>query len=617
MCGILGWSGPGHAPFDRDHFVRALDLLAHRGPDDQGVWTGPGAILGHRRLSIIDLSDKGHQPMVSASGASVIVYNGEVYNYAEIKSQLLSSGRHVSGGSDTGVLLEAVEFWGPAVLPQLNGMWAFASWDHHARRLFLCRDRFGVKPLYYCLDHSGLAFASEPKALLELFPARRRMSPEVMLNFLAHSELYERNESFYEGIHLLPPGHFANYEADSNTLTIARYWDYPAAEDLTFTPQRAIDEFSALFDDAVRVRFRSDVPVGLTLSGGLDSSAVLAAAVSTGMPSPRCFTSTYDSPGADEFGWAAKAAAVAGAELTSVRANDAEWINTLEKISWHMDGPGYSPAVYPLWCLMQEARRSRVPVLLEGQGADEELAGYPQYAVRDLIDYVAGGRFSPGEIAVRVRGMIDCYSARWTLAWLVRELSPALLARHRRRNGFQSLLRPGAIGLQKYLRRERMPGSVRDRLLADHSTRILPGLLHYGDAVSMAHSVESRQPFLDYRLVEWLFRLPTEFKLRHGQSKWVLREYLRSGHMAEIGNRKDKLGYPTPIGKWLASDGGRSIESVLTRKSSIFDEWLDPEKVRTLFARGRSGALAADHHLYKLVSAQLWFSQCIERGAAH
>jgi asparagine synthase (glutamine-hydrolysing) len=615
MCGILGWAGPASPPFTPEAFGAALTSILHRGPDDHGIWQADGVVLGHRRLSIIDLTAAGRQPMRSASGMTHIVYNGEIYNYIELRKKLRRFGVGVTGGSDTGVLLEAIEAWGPEALPRLNGMWAFATWNTQRRQLFLCRDRFGVKPLYYRLAGDGVAFASEPKALLALFPDNRRICRESLFDFLAFNELFVSDKSFYEGIHVLPPAHYAIYDCAAKTFRIQRYWDYPADVDDDMDADRAIDEFHALFDDAVRIRLRSDVPVGITLSGGLDSSAILASAAKYSITAPRCFTSTYADSGTGELSWAKLASASARSTLQQAPARRAEWLNVLQDVVWHMDGPGYSPAVYPLWCLMQTARTEGVPVLLEGQGADEALGGYPQYSILELLDYVTGSGESkrPRGLYSRLNGMRGAFSAQLSLAWLAREVSPALLRWHRSRVGFQSLLRRGRkVPDARISQNSGRDDRVRRRLLADHARDILPGLLHYGDAISMAHSVEARDPFLDYRLVEWMFRLPTRFKLRDGQTKWVLREFLRSSGMRAIGDRKDKKGYPTPAGAWLASEQGRDLESSLVDKPSVLHEWIEPTKLSKLFAKHRNGALAAEHHLYKLLSAQMWISRCID-----
>lgn len=625
MCGILGWAGPGAPPFNSAIFDSATRLLAHRGPDDQGVWSADGVILGHRRLSIIDLSAAGHQPMASSSGRNHIVFNGEIYNHIELRRDLVRNGVQVRGGSDTGVLIELLETRGAGALQLLNGMFAFALWDSSARRLTLCRDRFGVKPLYYCIRPDGIAFASEPKALLALYPEHRKLDSDTLLAFLAHNDLYGSGRSFYDGIKVLPAAHMAIFDAATNRLHVERYWEYPRAIDCfeNLDLMQAREQFDELFDDAVRIRMRSDVPVGITLSGGLDSTAVLAAATRYADAPLNCFTSVYGSDsglaGAGELDWAKRASQAVNAPLTAVHAPRSDWLQVMRKVVWHMDGPGYSPAVYPLWCLMQKARADGVPVLLEGQGADEVLAGYPQYAVLELLAFLReGGWAKPSAMSARLHGLHGTFSWRWALAWIARESFPRLLTWHRKRAGFQSLLRDGVtLPVERGYQMENR-NTVRQRLLEDHSRAILPGLLHYGDAVSMAHSIETRNPFLDYRLVEWLFLSPTGIKLHEGQTKWVLREYLRSHGQAVIGNRRDKKGFPTPAGTWLASEEGRELEATVLKPGSPLHQWCAPPRLARLFELNRRGVIGTEHHLYKIVSTQMWIDHCLNStsGAA-
>lgn len=617
MCGILGWLGQ-NGPEELARFAIALDLLAHRGPDDHGVFEAPGVLLGHRRLSILDLTPAGHQPMVEAESGATIIFNGEIYNHIELRAMLEDLGHRFFGHSDTEVLLHALIEWGEQALPRLNGMWAFAFWHPRQRRLLLARDRFGVKPLYYRNGQGGLAFASEPKALLNLFEEHRKVSEQTLLDFLGNNLLYARGQSFYQGIHVLPPAHYAVYEPDINRFQLFRYWDYPAATDDALSAEEAIEQFDFLFTDAVRIRLRSDVPVGVTLSGGLDSTGVLAASTMYSANALICFTSIYSENEMGELPWAKLASNAAHSELIAVSAPQEDWLDTLRMVAWHMDGPGYSPAVYPLWHLMKRARNTGVPVLLEGQGADEALAGYPQYAVLELLSYLSGksghSRHLAG-VGKRMKALSRTFSWRWTLAWMARELSPMLLRWHRRRVGFQSFMHDG-VSLPVFPEQSEKADSdpVRQRLMMDHSMTILPGLLHYGDAVSMAHSVETRNPFLDYRLVEWMFKLSSRIRFKECQTKWVLREYLRDHGQNLIADRPDKQGYPTPAGKWLASEQGHEVQRFLLDTNSPLHQWCDPHKIQRLIKQNQKGVLAAEHHLYKLLSTQLWLDQCISRG---
>jgi len=613
MCGILGWLGP-HVPEDVARFGRALDLLSHRGPDDRGVWAGPDVLLGHRRLSILDLSAAGHQPMIDRASGAIIVFNGEIYNHVELRKELESLGHHFVGDSDTEVLLHGLVEWGEAALPRLNGMWSFGLWSPQRRQLLLARDRFGVKPMYYLNGKTGLAFASEPKALLSLFPEHRAVEEDTLLDFLGNNLLYARDDTFYKGVAVLPPAHFAIYEPEKDSLKLSRYWNYPNEIDWSLTEDEALNQFTALFADAVRLRLRSDVPVGVTLSGGLDSTGVLTAASRAAAAPMTCFTSIYSDSAQDERHWAELASKAMDAPLIPVAAPQEEWLETLRQIAWHMDAPGYSPAVYPLWHLMKRARAEGVPVLLEGQGADEALAGYPQYAVLDLLSYLGnrtGESRQLGGIASRFGGLRRTFTLRWALTWMARELSPTLLQWHRQRVGFQSLMHPYVRIPERPVATDGGTDLVRDRLQDDHAVNILPGLLHYGDAMSMAHGIESRNPFLDYRLVEWMFRLPPRLRFSHGETKWVLREYLRQNGQPVIGNRPDKKGYPTPVNQWLAGSQSAEVEAILLDKDSLLAQWCDGRNIRKLIQQNRAGVVAAEHHLYKLLSTQLWLKECL------
>lgn len=614
MCGILGWIG-SRRPEDSGRFGEALDLLAHRGPDDRGVLELSDAILGHRRLSIVDLSHAGHQPMVDQESGSAIVLNGEIYNYIELRDELRRQGEKFTSQSDTEVLQRALLMWGDGALARLNGMWSFALWESRQRRLFFARDRCGVKPLYYCIGEKGFAFASEPKALLALFPERKAICEESLYDFLQEGVLYAEGRSFYRGIATLAPGHCGEFDLINGRLRIWRYWDYPDAAETNESPETQAEEFSALFDDAVRLRLRSDVPVGIALSGGLDSTAVLAGTMKLGAGKRVCFTSVYGRAERGEAPWAAAAAAPYGIQPVEVEAPKEQWLDTLASIAWHMDGPGSSPAVYPLWHLMREARRSGVPVLLEGQGADEALAGYPQYAAIDLLQRLRSAWFRPSQsvhLGRQWRAMTQTFTARWAILWLLREAFPSLIAVNRRQIGAGTTLRPEfveRVGTESAHTEPRVPrgfDAVGKRLWLDHSRNLLPGLLHYGDAVSMAHGIESRLPFMDYRIVEWVFKRGSAIKIRDGQTKWMLREYLRRNNQQRIAARTDKRGYPTPVEKWLRDDGGRLANELLLAPKARILEFCDPEAMRRLISlnlRMRSGAGA---QLYRLVSTELW-----------
>lgn len=384
MCGILGLITQG-APVDASRFDQALNTLSHRGPDGRGVYSHDGVQLGHRRLSIIDLSSAGNQPMADPISGCVITFNGEIYNYIELRSQLSKLGHYFNSASDTEVLLRSYLEWGVDCLSRLNGMWAFAIWDPRVRQLFIARDRFGVKPLYYATSLGGIAFASEPKALLALQPSLRKVNEKAVANFLAYSQLYAENESFYQGIKLLPPGHYARISPGDAELIPARFWSLENSQLPVLSDEDWYDEFVTRFSDAVRIRLRSDVPVGLALSGGIDSSCILVPMAERLGEGVSCLTAVYGELGSGELAWAELAASLKCAKVIAVEASSREWFSTFEKITWHMDAPGYSPAVYPVWKIMGAARERGIKVMMEGQGADESFGGYPQYAALHLL----------------------------------------------------------------------------------------------------------------------------------------------------------------------------------------------------------------------------------------
>lgn len=623
MCGILGLI-EGERKIVRESFEIALDTLAHRGPDDRGYFDEPGVQFGHRRLSIIDLSNAGHQPMIDSKSGVVIVFNGEIYNYLELREELRSSGVEFVTRTDTEVLLKAYIHWGKDCLAKLNGMWAFAIWEPKRKKVFIARDRFGIKPFYFCRPSGGgLAFASEPKALLSIFPEFRKVNHASLYGFLAEGKLYDSNSSFYDGIELLPPAYCGEYEVASDELQISKYWSYPERGQVSCSDP--VEAFLSILNDSVSIRMRSDVPVGITLSGGLDSTAVLAASMRAGdSDKMTCFTSVYGHGDRGETEWARVATQPYGITPLEVEAPKQAWIDTLEKISWHMDAPGYSPAVYPLWFLMKSARQNGVPVLLEGQGADEELGGYPQYGVLALIESLAHLVSHPShrkmaEIKQMWRGLLATFSQRWVLLWLLREMNPWAISLYRKRIGAATALRRDFVSDVKAKAGDAFHDvevssydRVTSRLLLDHSRDILPGLLHYGDAISMAHSIESRLPFMDYRLVELLFSLPSDIKIStDGQTKWVLRQYLKRMEQQAIANRADKLGYLTPIEKWLADSNGTIPRDILLSKNSAILEYCDHARIERLIhdhCKGRSGM---GNHIYRLVSTEFWLQKCV------
>lgn len=619
MCGILGVAGQ---QFSDNIFRQALSELRHRGPDDFGVYREAGVTLGHRRLAILDISERGHQPMRESSSGAVISYNGEIYNFLEIRKELQSFGWSFFSESDTEVVLKAFLTWGARALDKFNGMWALVVWIPRENKIFFARDRFGIKPFYYIKDVNSFAFASEPKALLRLLPKYRKVNLDTLRKFLSEGQLYTGNYTFYEGINALQPACCGEFHLGRADLKIWRYWRYPdqVCETRSSGRDEAVDEFCEIFRSAVSMRLRSDVPLGVTLSGGLDSTAVLAATQANKNINISCYTSVYSDRERGEAGWTTLAAGAYGLVPVEVKAECDHWIRTLRKIAWHMDGPGYSPAVYPLWNLMAEARRRNSIVLLDGQGADEALGGYVSHSVANLIRLIVASRGTPfrnvHELREALLAAIGAFGSKRLILWFLRETFPFIVSYHRKRRGALSVLRPEIARLPPApdyppTGKPRNMDRVTDRLWSDHSQSILPGLLHYGDVISMAHGIENRNPFMDYRLIEWAFSHSANDKMAFGKSKWPIRHFLLIEGQTKIAGRKDKKGYPTPVEKWLRKESGKIAKDILLDSRAKIREYTEANRIERLITKHLAGQFNVGNHLYRLISTELWLQACL------
>ncbi len=576
MCGILGVVRRGGeaaaAPFGA-----ALRLLAHRGPDGTGTWTerseraDASVAFGHRRLSVVDLSAAAAQPMASRDGRLVVVYNGEIYNHVELRAELEARGAAFRSRGDTEVLLEAWRAWGPACLDRLNGMFAFAVWDREAGTLFAARDRFGEKPFHYAFDagRGFFAFASEIKALLPFAEVDGSLDDRALYRYVAFREQAGMAETQWKGVFRLPAAHHLTLRCDGGALdvSIRRWWDLdPAARsDLSFP--EAARRFAGLFADSVRLRLRSDVPVGTSLSGGLDSSAVVCQIHRLGADGgQKTFTARMDDPALDEGHHVAEVLRVTAVEGHEVWPSAAMLEDLFPALCRHMEEPFPSTSQFAQHVVMRLAAEQGVVVLLDGQGSDEMLAGYTPYFLAlyaglaeerragallrewrafrrrhgrafPLSIRAALGRAFPGlrRVKRRLAGetprggrVLGAAEEWWDRGWL---------AEHRAEESEA----PERAG------RDRLSA----RLLFDTTRGPLQELLRYGDRNSMAYSRELRQPFLDHRIAELVQPLPSSYKIRDGESKALLREGLADLLPPAIRARQDKLGYQAPLVPWF------------------------------------------------------------------
>lgn len=550
MCGILAVIPIG-ADRLRPEVVAggpaALRSIRHRGPDATGWYVDPGQrfALGHVRLSVQDVSSGADQPLWSDCGRYAIVFNGEIYNFPELRSELEAVGCGFRTRSDTEVLLQALVRWGIDAVPRLNGMWAFVFVDCATGEFLVSRDRWGVKPLYVTEAHGARVFCSEAKGILALLgqvPEPDHESIGLFLRFGIGGE-YER--SWFGGIHRFPVGTTTRIGPDGRALETRACWEYPARRDIT-DPAEAASRLKEALSDAVRVRLRSDVPFGLSLSGGVDSAVIAWLAAEEQGCRLDAFTAWYPPRERSELPRAELVAGRFGHRLSPVvQDNDAGTLEDLRTCIYHLDAAHASPAIVPYLNLCRAARR-RLTVMLEGQGADELLAGYQQFALFAAIDSVHTGHLGRAGAAILSSCRTD-----GPLAFVqdfLRFSSRSLYLRQADRWGAKRLLGDGLLDADPGpLRRvSLLSGSNLDEALLFWHRWNLTNLLQYGDAVAMSVNLETRCPFLDWRVVELGFRMAPPLLMRHGFGKWVLRRAADGAVPDEVLWRRRKDGFTNP-----------------------------------------------------------------------
>lgn len=619
MCGLYGSIG-----FTPDE--ARLDLVAHRGPDGRG-WrvfdsgAGPAA-LGHRRLAIIDMSQAAAQPMDDPTGRYTLVYNGEIYNYVELRESLRAQGEIFTTQSDSEVLLRAYAVWGEACLPKLRGMFAFLIWDAREQCLFAARDRFGIKPLYVVETAQGLAFASEIKQLLGLPGVEARMNLARVRDFLADGVSDHLDETMFCGVRQLRGGESARVEAGRGParLTVAR-WHTPAAPALDIGEREAAERFRTLLTDATRLHLRSDVPVGSCLSGGLDSSSIVCL-MSAMLPQgarARTVSACYADKSVDERPFMEAAVVASGARATYIFPRPEDVFARARDIVWHQDEPFGSTSIFAQWCVFEAARAQGVKVMLDGQGADEQLAGYHSGFPYALASLARAGRPVAAARLMAERRRFHGAGIGGQIARLVNLAAPPALARPLRRlyaasrHGWMDSPALAARGdettaLETAARGLGLPAprTLRDLCVVMTYASNLPMLLHWEDRNSMAHSIEARVPFLDNPLVDFSLGLPDALKMAGVETKRVLREAMRGVLPETVRARRDKLGFATPEQGWfrgplrgLVHDG---VEATLAR----YPDLLDAKGARALRDDMLEGRKAVDFALWRIVSLGQW-----------
>jgi asparagine synthase (glutamine-hydrolysing) len=610
MCGIAGFWHRDGRPAEPDVLAAMCHAIRHRGPDDRGTWIDGAVALGHQRLSIIDLSAAGRQPMATAEGSLQLVFNGEIYNYRELGRELEARGHVFRTRTDTEVILHAWQAWGEDALPRFRGMWAFALWETARRRLVLVRDRPGIKPLYWTQRGQTVGFGSEIKAVLPLL-AERRPDHATLASLLLYQLRTDPRRTCFADVQQVAPGTLLRVSDDA---IVEHRWHDPDADVPDLAGMSAPAAMRRLLEESVALHLRSDVPVGACLSGGVDSSSLVALAAPQLPYSLHTFSVVYPGTPEDERGFVG---AVRAQHPTVVHHEDqpdgSDALSTLQDVVWHFEEPVWGEASYSWWRVMRLVQAHGVKVVVNGQGADELLGGYPYYYpsyLRGLLRRGALGTFGH-ELMAEARH--QAMSPATLLRGLFGPVWPGWLRRAARPFGIGVSWDASALGPALREAAPAVDGAVARRGFWDLETHLrtdfevtrLPMLLQAEDRFSMAHSIESRVPFLDAPLVAWARTLPATAKLREGMTKVVLREGMADLLPPVVAARADKKGYPTPSRAWFRGPQADAVADRLHDRSLDALGFLDGKVVREKFARFRKGE-ARMPELWRYLSMQEW-----------
>jgi len=631
MCGLSGIFNLDGRPVDPAVLQAMDDRLVHRGPDDQGLVlidsrqgraeetavedAGFDLGLASRRLAIIDLSPNGRMPMANEDRSVWLVYNGEIYNYRELRAALIGKGHLFRTDTDTEAVVHAYEEWGPGCLDRFNGMWALALFDSKHRRLFCARDRFGIKPFYYYFDGRIFVFASEIKALLVHPQVPRRPNHQAVFNYLARSYRFVdgRPTTFFEEINQINPGSYLMVSARG--LRATTYWDLdPQARTELPSARHYAERFLELLDDSVWLRLRSDVPVAAQLSGGLDSSAVTVLAAKRQGPGLPTFSACYNIKPFDEREFIAPTADQVQARRNFVFPRPQDLPEVLPRMIRLFDEPICTVTFFAHWQVMQEVQGQGFKVVLNGHGADELAAGYYDHFLHhfgDLYRTEANGRLT-----------------REVEAWLANHGRERL----EQLGEYLALLDKGGLYMKNYLNhfapyeaaldpgfrtananpkpeREPFASLLSNRLYNELRFETLPAVLKAEDRTTMAHSIESRLPFLDFRLVEYMFSVPNDMKIRHGLGKYIQRLALRGILPEKVRARKEKVGFNAPSEHWFRQELRDWVEEIGT-SSSLFDRGiLDRQGFEAVRREHLSGRANHYQFLWQVLNLDLWLNE--------
>tara|TARA_B000000475_G_C16005557_1_gene450754 strand:- start:2655 stop:4550 length:1896 start_codon:yes stop_codon:yes gene_type:complete len=631
MCGISGIINFNKKSVDESSIRLMMGKMKHRGPDDDGVFIEENIGFGFVRLSIIDLSDAGHQPMFDKSGRFMIIHNGEVFNYIELKNELLAKGYSFNSDTDTEVILYSFIEWGPGCLEKFNGMWAFCIYDRETGKLFLSRDRYGVKPLYYYLDKNRFIFSSEIQPILSTKNHKALPNEQIIFDYLAFNRTDHSNETFFKNIYKLEHGnylsidlnpakdHFKNIpwystkiDSDHATIHKGKWYDLKK-EVLKSEPFGSSEEYLEMFRSSINLRLRSDVPIGVCFSGGLDSSSIVSILLENeNQKNLNSFSAIYGSgKKGDESEFISQYDnIIKNMHFTSP--NSSDFLNDITKFTKLHTEPFPSTSIYAQYKVMELAKDHSV-VTLDGQGADETLAGYHYffgYYFKELLKSL-----SIGKLANEALGYFKNHNSTYALKAM------AFLFLPKKIQIKSQLNRRGYINTKfasQYSHSSLIPKSLYDidslhDSLLNHYEYKLEHLLKWEDKNSMAFSLESRVPFLDYRLVHKTLSLPSSSMIEKGVTKRILRESMSGIVPKKIRMRQDKVGFESPEGEWFRNPSfNKFISKILNSESFESRNIINSKSARSLYDKHLNNKIDVSNEIWKMINLELWYRQYID-----
>lgn len=598
MCGINGfdWREP--------LLIEKMNsILTHRGPDDQDIYADDEVSLGVVRLSIIDLSVAGRQPMSNEDDTVWITYNGEVYNFMELRKELEEKGHKFKSNTDTEVVLHAYEEWGKPCVERFNGMWAFAVYDKNRNLFFLSRDRFGIKPLYYYYGGKKFIFSSEIKGILQ-HDIDRIPNKKVIYEYLAFNLLDHSVETFFKNVHRLMPGENLIYDISEKTLETSKWYDLKNNLRKIEKPENEVErEIRVLFTDSVHYRLIADVPVGSCLSGGIDSSSIACTMSSLGTNKIKTFSLVFPGLGIDETFYIDEIVRSTNVEPYKISPSTKDLINDLHDLIWTQEEPFGSLSIYGQYKVMQLAHKNGMKVLLDGQGGDELLAGYSKYYKYYLLECLMNLEFKEFIRTAKVQKDVPNLILFLGVALLRKSESIDRLMKKfsSKRLRFLNNFYNGEISLSE--RRFNL-----NQVLSDDLTRYsIPQLLRYEDKNSMRWSIESRVPFLDYRFVGFIASLLSRYKIREGITKYAFRKSMEGVVPQKIIQRQDKIGFATPDSEWFRTlEFIPLIKDILDSTTFKSRKYWNHKEVKKMFQDHVNRKNDHSRTLWRIINTELW-----------